>query len=178
MRVEQIEGGVRYALPPRRDGVQIVAWPFMVALLVLYGVQGTLTLAGTLIVMALTASFVIGWLNEIIGKELVTISAGKLAIKRSVAGLGMTTEYDMTAIRDVRLMPEPQSTFFHRTHSYDDGRIAFDYHATTVRFAAGLGTPEATALLEELKRDYVSSSTTGHAAPSHGSPIKSPSDAR
>lgn len=93
------------------------------------------------------------WLWNAIGREVVGRRPGVLVVRRDVAGLGLSREYSLTDVRNLRVSRPPSDASrwapplrFGR----DTGVIAFDHGARTVRLGGGLDAAEATLVLAEL----------------------------
>jgi hypothetical protein len=154
--VEQVDGAIRYSLPPRATISQrittsliLVLWAGLAPVLaprfgrfewVFFGAAWLGTLYG--------------WLMQVFGKELLASSGRTLTIKRRVVGFEPAHEYHAAEIRDLRVMPDPVRRGRGGLTPFEQGRIGFDYRGKTVRFAAGLDATEASALIEELKRRW------------------------
>lgn len=100
--------------------------------------------------------WLIGWLmGEVIaigviaymaaGAEIIRLAPGSLSLRREAFGIGRTREYDTLQIRNLRLAPSLPSRRIMR------GTIAFDYGASTIRFASDVEEAEAATIVEELK---------------------------
>ena len=191
--LEQAEDGMRYTLPPRKVVGQMIiapvllaAWAFGEALAIRMLGEPSMPMLEQIVWLIFWTLAGLGtlydWLSQAVGRELITLSSGTLKIKRNVVGFEPTREYDMATIRNLRVSSVRQNWHRRRQLSgFANGPIAFDYGPKTMRFGAGVGEEEARMIVDELRRDYglgSTSSTTGHAALSHGSPISSPSDAR
>lgn len=72
-----------------------------------------------------------------------------LILRREILGLGRSREFDVSQIRDLRILPLPLGD--PRDLSLgSEGVIAFDYGAKTFRFGAALAEAEAKQLLQTL----------------------------
>ena len=163
---EQAEDGMRYTLPPRRQTFSMVFLPIW---LFFWAIGFGTTLRSLLgrpqqpfLIFWLSAWTVggvavfYGWLAQVAGNELVTLAPGTLKIKRSVLGIEPVREYDATQIRNLRVAP-PVPTWYKPKRNwgpFDEGVIAFDYGARTIRFGAGVDEAEASMIVEEIKRRY------------------------
>jgi hypothetical protein len=94
------------------------------------------------------------WLWNAVGREIVGIGPGILAIRREVAGLGRTREYDLVEVKNLRVSPAPPDPFgwggSARLGGSGTGTMAFDYGAKTVRFGGGIDEAEAATVIDEL----------------------------
>jgi hypothetical protein len=93
------------------------------------------------------------WLWNAIGREVVGLRPGLLVIRRDVAGFGLSREYSLAEVRNLRvsLPPSDASRWAPplRFGRYT-GVVAFDHGARTVRFGEGLAEAEASLVLAEL----------------------------
>ena len=100
------------------------------------------------------AGAVYTWLWNAVGREIVAVRPGVLAIRRDVAGLGRTREYDLVDVKNLRVSPAPSGPFGGKASMHfwlgGPGIIAFDYGARTVRFADGIDEAEAPMVLAEI----------------------------
>ena len=93
----------------------------------------------------------------VVGKEVVSLGSGTLAIKYEVLGVGRTLKYDVHGIRHLRVLPQsrkavaPTSAFLPLGSGI--GAVAFDYGTEVVRFAA-VGELEAKEIVAELKAKH------------------------
>lgn len=94
------------------------------------------------------------WLWNAIGREVVGLRPGALAIRRDVAGLGLTREYGLGDVRNLRvsLPPSEASPWAASMRFWRGGAgvIAFDHGARTVRFGLGIDEAEAALVVAEL----------------------------
>jgi hypothetical protein len=104
------------------------------------------TLGGAAVIVA------IAWI--VLGKEMVEALAGEFAVRRAVGPFGRTHEYELAAMRNLRVAAlefdpfSPVMAF--RWLGISGGRLAFDYGARTFRFAAGVDEAEADAIRSAL----------------------------
>jgi hypothetical protein len=78
------------------------------------------------------------------GREIVAVRPGELEIRLELIGLRLARQYDLTRVKDVRLMSSNGRNHFHAA-------LAFDYGARTVRFGRGIDEAEAAIILSDLK---------------------------
>jgi hypothetical protein len=105
------------------------------------------------VAMVAGATVVYGWLWNAIGREVVGVRSGVLAIRRDVAGLGFSREYSLSDVRRLRVSVPPSNAGRWSSpirFGREPGVIAFDHGARTVRFAEGLDEAEASLVLEEM----------------------------
>jgi hypothetical protein len=97
------------------------------------------------------ALYALLWLA--VGKEIVSLRPGSLTIKLAVLGVGLTREYDLAHIKNLRVSPEPANPFGWSMSFWGigGGLIAFDYGAKTVRFAASIEEAEASQIVSDLE---------------------------
>jgi hypothetical protein len=97
------------------------------------------------------ALYALLWLA--VGREVVSLRSGSLTIKRAVLGVGLTREYDLAHIKDLRVSPQPANQFGWNMSPWGmgGGLVAFDYGAKTVRFAASVEESEASQIVSDLK---------------------------
>ena len=93
------------------------------------------------------------WLWNAIGREVVGLRPGVLVIRRDVAGLGLSREFSLADVRNLRVSSPPSDASrwvpplrFGR----DPGVIAFDHGARTVRFGDGIDEAEASLVVAEM----------------------------
>ena len=107
-----------------------------------------------LVAAVLGAGMVVcAWLWNAIGHEVVAVRPGALVIRHEVAGLGLTREYGLADVRNLRVSPpppDPARWTMPLRFGRDPGVLAFDHGARTVRFGEGLDKPEAYLVLEEM----------------------------
>jgi hypothetical protein len=136
--------------------------PFLVLFLLAW--LGGWTAAGISIGSQLLHKFVLfnafwmcGWvLGEVLvtyalfrmlgGRDILQAANGSLEVRKEVFGLGLSKQYLLQEIHDLRFHPESGSG---RGHS--DSRIAFDYGAKTVTFGDGIDESEAKQLIGTIR---------------------------
>jgi hypothetical protein len=99
------------------------------------------------------------WLWNLSGREIVAADASSLTIRREVLGIGRTREYQLAAVRDLRverrsLVPSGRSSRGQsvvRHAGLGGGPIAFDYGYMTQHFGAGLDDPETQDIVDALR---------------------------
>lgn len=95
------------------------------------------------------------WLWMIFGKEIITLKSDVLCIKKDVNGFGKEHEYDLSHLKNIRLMPGGFNPFDFsssmRFWGYGGGLIAFDYGAKTFRFGSSIDEAEAEIIISKLK---------------------------
>jgi len=79
---------------------------------------------------------------RLLGSEVLGVANGRFTLRKQVAGIGRTREFDTSQIAVLRLRPEYGTGKGHR-----DSRIEFDYGAKTYNFAAGIEPAKASQLL-------------------------------
>jgi hypothetical protein len=98
------------------------------------------------------ALFAVIW--GLAGREVVTAAPSSLVIERRIGSLGRARRYETSRIRDLRVSAQPYRPFDRRSGLWfwgiSGGWIAFDYGASTVRFAAGLEEAEAKRVVARL----------------------------
>ncbi len=94
-------------------------------------------------------AFVVAWLAT--GSEEVTVSHGVITVDKSVLGFSRTRRYARADARDMRV--EPRVGMNRRivlAYAFDQGAVAFDYGARSVRFGRRLSTWEGGQVVEAL----------------------------
>jgi hypothetical protein len=159
--------GRELAIPVRPNWIVLVIVPVWLTLWIsgIVGAAGQLTSgrarggeAGFFevwLAMALagTMAVVYGWLWNAIGREVVSLRSGLLVIRREVAGIGLSREYGLADVRNLRVsVPPPDAGRWSSPLRFGraPGVIAFDHGARTVRFGEGLDESEASLVLDEL----------------------------
>jgi len=98
------------------------------------------------------ALFAVLW--ALVGREVITAAPSSLVLERRIGSLGRARRYDTTRIRDLRVSAQPYRPFDRRSGLWfwgiSGGWIAFDYGASTIRFAAGLEEAEAKQVVGRL----------------------------
>ncbi len=78
------------------------------------------------------------------GTEVITLRPGELSIRLAVAGLGWSREYDTAQVRNLRIAPPISG------RQQWAGQVAFDYGASTIRFARDVDEAEAAFIIAEM----------------------------
>jgi len=93
-----------------------------------------------------------------VGREVVLLRPDALVIRSQVFNLGRSREYDLNAIRNLRVAATPFNPFDFRSGlqfwGIGGGLIAFDYGAGTIRFGSAVQEGEASDIVSNLKRRY------------------------
>ena len=96
------------------------------------------------------------FLWSLFGKERVLLSHDRLSIRREVLGLSRAREYRLADIENLRVSPQSYSPFdFSSSLQFwgiGGGPIAFDYGASTVRFAASIAESEADSVVNRFSQ--------------------------
>lgn len=79
---------------------------------------------------------------RLLGSEALGVSNGRFTLRKQIAGIGTTREFDASQIAALRFRPEYGSGRGHR-----ESRIELDYGAKTYNFATGIQPAEASQLL-------------------------------
>ena len=94
---------------------------------------------------------------QLVGKEIIEVGTDSIKIKRAIFGMGRVKEYLSTHVKDLRIAPlASNSNIFGmpRTMNFwgmtNDGHIAFDYGAQTLRFCDGVDEAEAKQILKKI----------------------------
>ena len=80
---------------------------------------------------------------RMLGSEVIGVANGKLSLRKQIAGLGPTREFETSQIAALRFRPEQGSGKGHR-----ESGIELDYGAKTYNFGSGMEPAEASQLLE------------------------------
>ena len=97
-----------------------------------------------------------GFLWQLVGREVVTVSYEGITTQRAVFRFGRKKEYLAAHIKDLRVSPWslPTSMFGWNRMGYmwgmSGGMLAFDYGAQTFRFGAGVDEAEAKQILDKI----------------------------
>ena len=164
-RTSLTDDGVQVSIPARRHvplllfhAVWLVAWLVGGSMAIPHAFGDTggpgLFLKAWLLLWAgaaVSVFFACAWTLR--GREIVTRRADRLTLKRDLFGMGRTREFDRAAITNMRVVPVT-SPFESRAivpiPGMAIGRVAFDYGATTVRFADAVDEVEAALIVQEL----------------------------
>ena len=156
--VSEESGTLRISVPMRK---RVFSLLFMLAWL------GLWTLAGISIGRQLIQKFnlfeafwMCGWvMGEVMvsyallrmlgGRDIVQVSNGVLELRKQAFGLGLSKQYSILEIRDLRFQPEMGGGKSHR-----DSCIAFDYGAKTITFGDGIDEGEANQLIRTILDRY------------------------
>jgi hypothetical protein len=84
---------------------------------------------------------------RLLGSEVIGVENGWLSLRKQIAGLGMTREFEISNIAALRFRPERGSGKRHR-----ESCIELDYGAKTYNFGADIDPAEATQLLDVLAK--------------------------
>ena len=89
------------------------------------------------------------------GRERITLGPRILGIRREIFGVGLTREYDLAHVRNLRVSAAIHDPFGWtagaRFWGVGGGLVTFDYGAKAVRIAAGIDEPEAAQIVQELR---------------------------
>jgi len=99
------------------------------------------------------------WLWNAFGKEVVTVRPSGLVLKRDYLGLGFSQEYELAQVKRLRVVERAAnqlgSVYPIGSWAVGPGRVAFDYGASTVHFAAGIDESEAAMIVSDLRARHV-----------------------
>lgn len=84
---------------------------------------------------------------RLLGNEVLTVANGTLALRKQIAGIGRSREFDASQIVALRFRPEYGAGKGHR-----ESRIEFDYGAKTYNFAVGIEPAEASQLFSVIAK--------------------------
>ena len=162
-------GGLRISIPAKRRASLILFVPVFLAFWTVgivmvvrqlnTGRQGfnKLFLAVWLILaVGFSVPLILAWLWNMLGSEIVRVSAPSLTISKSLFGLMRTREYVAADIEAIRSSPyqepvtssSPSLSYFGLT----GGNIAFDYGMKTVRFGVQVDEAEAKHIASLINR--------------------------
>ncbi len=93
---------------------------------------------------------------QIVGKEVIEINAQMLVITRQILGWKRLREYSTEAVKDLRLNTQHLNAYV-PIRSFQkilgqDGMVAFDYGAKTVRFGLEIDEAEAKQIINALQK--------------------------
>jgi hypothetical protein len=101
------------------------------------------------------------FLWNLIGKEIITVGQGRLAIDKKAALLFKPKIYDLNEVKNVRIKDDniEFGGFFggqrNRLSPFNSGgTIKFDYGLQTVKIAGGIDEAEAKFIVEKLKEKH------------------------
>ena len=121
--IPKVIKGLRSGEPPVVDIVWLVMWTF-----------GGLFFSSWII-----------W--RLLGSEILGVANGRVTLRRQIAGIGRTWEFDTSQITALRFRPEHGAG-----RAYRESRIELDYGAKTYNFAAGIQPAEASQLFRLVAR--------------------------
>lgn len=78
------------------------------------------------------------------GRETITLRPGQMEIRLQVAAWGLSRQYDITKVKNVRVSTTGGRNQF-------PAALAFDYGAKTIRFGRGIDEAEAALVLADLQ---------------------------
>ncbi len=98
------------------------------------------------------------WFRNLMGKEVISINSMTLTVRQEVGNLGRSKEYEMKAVRNLRISPLSYNPWNFSSGmpiwGIGGGLIAFDYGAQTFRFGTGLAESEAQDLINVIKKRF------------------------
>ncbi len=166
--VREVYDGIEITIPAKRNilmmlfiPVWLVGWGFG-EVFVGYALVNNVNSGAKLFMGAWLVMWTVGggfavyaWLWLTVGKEIIRAGPELLAIKRDVLGFGRLTEYEWTHIFNLRASVQVWNPFARdagmQLCGVSGGNVAFDYGATTIRFANFLDEAEAKQLVKELE---------------------------
>ena len=99
------------------------------------------------------AAYVVLW--NLFGRERITLSGDALIVRREVLGVGRVREYSLDHVRALRLSPPVLGSRGPGPFPLaSNALIAFDYGASTVRFGLSIDEPEASGIIERMRRRH------------------------
>jgi hypothetical protein len=108
---------------------------------------GAWTLGGVLV------AYLVLW--NLFGHERITLSGDALILRREVLGMGRVREYSLDHVRALRVSPPVLGSRGPGPFPLaSNAMIAFDYGASTVRFGLSIDEPEATSIIERMRRRH------------------------
>lgn len=110
------------------------------------------------------------WLWQLMGKEIVTVRGQTFTVRRDIGGFGLSKEYDLVQMRDLRIGPigmNPVNVSSSlQLWGVGGGVIVFEHGARTARFGAGLDEAEAKQVVAAItKRFRIPIGTTSKTPP-------------
>ena len=96
-----------------------------------------------LVMWTLGGLLISSWiLWRLLGREVIGIASTSLTLRKEIAGIGRTWEFDTSQIASLRFRPENGAG-----RGYRESRLELDYGAKTYNFASGIPPAEASQLL-------------------------------
>ena len=95
--------------------------------------------------------FVVLW--SLFGREHIVLRGDVLVVRHELLGFARVREYALADVRTLRVAP-PSLEELRRFGAFTGigtGMIAFDYGASTIRFASSVDEPEAARIVDRLK---------------------------
>lgn len=83
------------------------------------------------------------------GRDIVQLNDGLLQLRKEAFGLGVSKQYSLAEIRDLRFRPETGGS-----KSHQDSCIAFDYGARTITLGDDIDEGEANQLIRTILDRY------------------------
>lgn len=166
--------GLRITIPSKKNWFIL---PFMTFWLCCWAV-GWVVVAFKLItggIRLLRANlFLVGWLRAwtvggiaaltialwmAFGKEVVTVKPDSLVVRSLIFGRGITKEYDLMNVKNLRVNTSLASDAFGFMNGVRFWRVgynlvSFDYGAKTHRFGDGIDEPEAADIVNVIKQRF------------------------
>jgi hypothetical protein len=154
--IQERATGLRVTIPSEKNGGTLVIMLVLLAILGYFASRfardlnprGDLVLflldlliLGGMLALAVLFAFPILW--QLLGSEIIDITAGELRVKRALLGLGTSKKYTLAQVRNLRMeVPYSPKTY---------GLLAFEYGAQTVHFAGSITPAEAMQLVETIR---------------------------
>lgn len=95
------------------------------------------------------------WLWQLAGREVVTVGASSLVLRRALLGPGRPRRYDLAKLENLRVAPPAREAWrFPASLAFwglAGGAVAFDRGGRTHRFGLGLDEAEAADLVRRLR---------------------------
>jgi hypothetical protein len=156
--------GMRITIPVRRNwfivlfvGGWLIAWVcgwvfVPIAFLASGFGPESLFLIGWWIAWTAAGGFIgYAWLNQIAGREIVTVDGTALTVTRQLFRILRSKSYEIANVKDLRISrPSANSDWSSPVQAWGigGGAVSFDYGSRTIRFGVGLDEAEAKQLVQ------------------------------
>jgi len=96
-------------------------------------------------------------IRSLFSTERISLTSNTLIIKQEIFNFGVSKEYDLSSIIDIRVSPMASlNSSFQNAFAINNnlGVISFDYGAKTINFGSSIEEAEAREIISMLKANY------------------------